>query len=152
MRRSHILVAALATLLGAAAVHAEEPVYTSWFSDLAVGGYDVVAYFTRGEAVKGSADYSMEWRGAVWRFASQDHLQRFRENPSRYAPAYGGYCAYAVARGTTAAGDPEHWAIHDARLYLNYDADAWARWQADPEAHITAADEHWSGMVERYRR
>lgn len=151
MRRSRVLVAALATLLGAATVHAEEPVYTSWFSDVAVGGYDVVGYFTQDEAVEGSADYSIVWRGAVWRFASGDHLQRFREDPSRYAPAYGGYCAYAVARGTTAAGNPDHWAIRDGRLYLNHDADAQARWEADPEAHIGAADEHWSEMVGRVR-
>lgn len=151
MRRSHVLVAALATLLGAASVHAEEPVYTSWFSDVAVGGHDVVAYFTQGEAVEGSADYRMEWRGAVWRFASEDHLQRFREDPSRYAPAYGGYCAYAVARGTTAAGDPDRWTIHGGRLYLNHDGDAQARWKTDAEGHIAAGDEHWSEMVERVR-
>lgn len=151
MPRSPFLVAAIAALLSAAAVRAEEPVYTGWFSDLAVGGHDVVAYFTRGEAVEGSAEYSMQWRGAVWHFASEDHLQRFREDPSRYAPAYGGYCAYAVARGTTAAGDPDRWAIHDGRLYLTYDADAQSRWKADAEAHIATADEHWSEMVERVR-
>lgn len=152
MRRWPVIVGALAALLNAAAVRAEEPVYTGWFSDLAVGGHDVVAYFTRGEAVEGSAEYSTEWRGAVWRFASEDHLQRFREDPVRYAPAYGGYCAYAVARGTTEPGDPDHWAIHDGRLYLNHDADARSRWQADAEAHIVAGDAHWSEMLEQYRQ
>ncbi|MBA1148830.1 hypothetical protein H0Z60_17410 [Ectothiorhodospiraceae bacterium WFHF3C12] len=128
--------------------HATEPVHTGWFSDVAVDGYDVVAYFTEGEAVEGSAEFSTQWRDAEWRFANQAHLDRFLEQPARYAPAYGGFCAYAVAQGTTAAGDPHHWTIHEDRLYLNYDAETQAKWEADREAHIAAADRNWPGVAQ----
>lgn len=148
MYRTDHLVAGVVALLLSAPVLATGPVYTGWFSDLAVGGYDVVAYFTRGEPVEGSAEHSTEWRGVEWRFASADHLARFRDDPERYAPAYGGHCAYAVAEGTTAAGDPEYWTIHEGRLYLNYDAEYQQRWNADREAYIAAADEHWPEVAQ----
>lgn len=148
MKRWCLRVAAVTAWLLSATVHAAEPVYTGWFSDVAVGGYDVVAYFSRDQAIEGSAEYRMQWHGAEWRFASAEHLARFRESPERYAPAYGGYCAYAVADGTTAAGHPEYWAIHEGRLYLNYDAETREQWNADREAHIAAADAHWRDIVE----
>lgn len=153
MHARAILIGSLAAaLLAARPVHAAEPVYTGWFTDVAVGGHDVVAYFTRGEPVEGAREHSIEWRGARWRFASAAHLRRFRAAPERYAPAYGGYCAHAVAMGTTEPGDPRYWTIHDGRLFLNYDADTRARWDQDREAHIAAADEHWAEITERGAR
>ncbi len=141
-------ITALLALLLAGAAHASGPVHTGWLSNLAVDGHDVVAYFTQGEPVEGSAEHSIEWSGAEWRFASAEHLERFRADPERYAPAYGGFCAYAVAEGDTAAGDPRHWAIHDGRLYLNYNADIQARWEADREAYIAAANDNWPEVAE----
>lgn len=148
MRSITYPIAALLGLLLAGTAHASGPVYTGWTSNLAVDGHDVVAYFTEGEPVEGSAEYSIEWNGAEWRFASAEHLERFRADPERYAPAYGGFCAYAVAKDDTWAGDPQHWAIHDGRLYLNYNADVQTRWDADREAYITAADDNWPGVAE----
>ncbi len=148
MKRITYPVVAMLALLLACAAHASGPVHTGWFSNVAVDGHDVVAYFTRGEPVEGSTEHSTEWNGAEWRFASAEHLERFRADPERYAPAYGGFCAYAVAEGSTAAGNPEHWAIHDDRLYLNYDAEYQARWEADREAYIAAADENWPEVAE----
>ncbi len=148
MHRYGCLIAGAAAWLLSAAAHATEPVYTGWFSDVAASGHDVVAYFTRNEPVEGSTEYRVEWRGAEWRFANADHLERFREDPARYAPAYGGYCAYAVAEGTTAPGDPDYWAIHEGRLYLNYDAEVQQQWHADREAYIAAADEYWPEVAE----
>lgn len=141
-----ILVAML--LLMARPVHAADRVYTGWFSRVAADGHDVVAYFTRGKAVEGSAEHSFEWRGAEWHFASDEHLERFRANPEQYAPAYGGHCAYAVARGSAEPGDPRYWTIHDGRLYFNYDDGVQERWNEDREAHIAAADENWPGLVD----
>lgn len=148
MKRITYPVVAMLALLLAGAAHASGPVHTGWFSNVAVDGHDVVAYFTRGEPVEGSVEHSTEWNGAEWRFASAEHLERFRADPERYAPAYGGFCAYAVAEGSTAAGDPEHWAIHDGRLYLNYDAEFQTRWEADREAYIAAADDNWPEVAE----
>ncbi len=135
-------------LLAATPAYAADPVYTGWFSSEAAGGHDVVAYFTRGEAVEGSEEFTHEWRDAEWHFASEEHLQRFRADPERYAPAYGGHCALAVAEGTAEAGDPRYWTIHDGRLYFNYDASVLETWDEDREAHIAAADEHWPELVD----
>lgn len=143
--RSSILAA---VLLMAPAAHAADPVYTGWFSDVAAGGYDVVAYFTRQEAVEGASEHAHQWRGAEWHFASEAHLQRFREDPERYAPAYGGHCALAAAEGAAEAGDPEIWTIHDGRLYFNYNQSVQERWDADREGHIAAADREWPEVVD----
>lgn len=148
MKRITYPIAAVPALLLAGTAHASGPVHTGWFSDVAVDGYDVVAYFTRGKPVEGSAEYSTEWNGAEWHFANAGHLECFQENPERYAPAYGGYCAYAVAEGDTAAGDPTHWTIHDGRLYLNYNDEIQARWEADRGAYIAAADDNWPEVAE----
>lgn len=137
-----------AALLAAPPVHAADPVYTGWFSSVAAGGYDVVAYFTRGEAIEGSDEYMHQWRGAEWHFASEEHLQRFREDPQRYAPAYGGHCALAVAQGTAEAGDPRYWTIHDGRLFFNYDGSMQEIWNEDRQAHIAAAEDNWPGLVD----
>lgn len=137
-----------AAFLAALPAQAADRVYTGWFSSVAADGHDVVAYFTRGEAVEGSAEHSHEWRGASWHFASEANLQRFRADPERYAPAYGGHCAYAVARGSVEPGDPRYWTIHEGRLYFNYDGSVQERWDADREALIAAADEHWPGLVD----
>lgn len=142
------LLAGLALAFGVLPAHAAEPVYTGWFGNVAAGGHDVVAYFTEGRPVKGSADHSLEWRGAEWRFASAEHRDLFRREPERYAPAYGGYCAYAVAQGSTAAGRPQHWAIHDGRLYLNYSRGIQERWDADRPGFIAAADQNWPEVAD----
>ena len=136
-------------LVAVAPVQAVEPIYTGWFSDVAVDGYDVVSYFDTGEPVEGREQFTMRWRGAEWRFASADHLERFREDPASYAPAYGGYCAWAVAHGDTAAGDPRHWAIVDGRLYLNYDAGIQRKWAARKEELIRQADRNWPDLIDR---
>ncbi len=151
MNRAHILIRTIvvvAALMVTPTVHAADPVYTGWFSDVAADGYDVVAYFTRGEAVEGSDEYTHEWRGAEWHFVNEDHLERFRADPEKYAPAYGGYCAYAVAEGTAEAGDPRAWTIHEGRLFFNYDDGVQARWDKDREAYIAAADRKWPDMVD----
>ena len=135
-------------LLAATPVHAADRVYTGWLSDVAADGYDVVAFFARGEALEGSAEHSHEWRGAQWRFTSEANLERFRANPQRYAPAYGGHCALAVAEGSAEAGDPRYWTIHEGRLFFNYNGDVQERWNEDRAGYIAAADEQWPEMVE----
>ena len=85
----------------------------------AVSGYDVVAYFEDGSARRGDRDVHYEWMGATWRFATSDHRDAFAADPERYAPQYGGYCAYAVAHGGTAEVDPEAFSLRDGKLYLN---------------------------------
>ena len=139
-----VLGAAALALLAFAAT--DDPVYTSTFSNLAVGGYDPVAFFTDGKPVKGKDEFEMEYQGATWRFASAEHLEKFRETPEKYAPQYGGYCAWAVAQGKTAAGDPRYWTVVDGKLYLNYSKGVQKRWAEDIPGHITQADANWPGL------
>lgn len=109
----------------------------------AIGGYDVVAYFTDRRPVRGSAEHSHRWGGATWHFASAEHLSAFRENPRRYAPQYGGYCAYAMARGDAVRIDPNAWSIVGGKLYLNYSPSVQRQWNADRANYIRQANEKW---------
>lgn len=126
----------------------ESPVYTGFLSNLAVNGYDPVAYFKEGRPVEGTTDYSLEYMGAEWRFASAENQEAFRQNPERYAPQYGGYCAWAVAQGYTAKGDPMNWRIVNDKLYLNYNADIQTRWERDISGNIKSAEQNWPQIIE----
>jgi len=141
------VTAAAMVLLGSGALAALEPVNKTLFGGLAVDGYDVVAYFTAGKPVEGNAAHSAKWNGAVWRFASAEHKAAFEKEPERYAPAYGGYCAWAVANGYTADTDPAAWAIVDGRLYLNYSQKVQAQWRQDVPGNIAKADVNWPKLL-----
>jgi YHS domain-containing protein len=134
-------------VVAAPAKAAKAPIYTSTFSNLAVGGYDPVAYFTKGKPVKGSSAIQLRFEGAKWRFASQANLEKFRANPGKYAPKYGGYCAWAVSQGYTAKGDPNYWRIVDGKLYLNYDATIQARWEKDIAGFIRKSERNWPKVL-----
>ncbi len=123
-----------------------DPVWSNW-RGLALRGHDPVAYFDEARALPGSADHSLEWKGATWRFSSAERLERFRAEPGRYAPQYGGYCAYAVASGSTASVDPEAWRIVDGKLYLNYSRSIQAEWDKDVPGYIRRADESWPRLL-----
>ena len=112
-------------------------------TSVAVEGVDVVAYFTQSAVVAGSADLTVEHAGATWRFSSAVHRDAFAAEPTRYAPQFGGYCAWAVGNGYTAEIDPEAWRIVDGRLYLNYSPRIQRKWEADQEALIAAAEDNW---------
>jgi YHS domain-containing protein len=126
---------------------AESQVYTKLFSNLAVDGYDPVAYFEQGEPTKGSNDHSFEYNGAEWRFASAENLEAFKADPEAYAPQYGGYCAWAVSQNYTARGNPKNWTIVDGRLYLNYNDEIQARWEKDIPGFIALANENWPNIL-----
>jgi len=115
---------------------------------VAVRGTDVVAYFAEGRPVRGQSEHAMEWAGARWLFASAAHLARFAADPAAHAPAYGGFCAWAVANGYTASTDPEAWRIVEGRLYLNYDRTIQRRWERDIAGHIARADANWPRLRE----
>ena len=114
---------------------------------VAIHGYDTVAYFTEGEPTKGNDEFEHTWEDAKWQFATATNRDLFKANPDRYAPQYGGYCAYAVANNSTAKIDPEAWKIVDGKLYLNYSKDIQKTWEADQTAFIMAADKNWPGVL-----
>jgi len=138
-----------AFLTTASALASEPPVYTGLLSNTGAGGYDTVSYFEAEKPVKGSSDFTTQYRGATWRFASAENLARFKDNPDRYAPAYGGYCAWAVSQGYLAKGDPKHWSIKQGKLYLNYNQPVQDTWLQSPEAFVQKADENWPRVLEK---
>lgn len=125
-----------------------DPVYTGFFSSEAIKGYDSVAYFTENKPVKGKSEFSLERDGATWLFASQENLDLFKADPEKYAPQYGGYCAYAVSQGTTASIKPELFTIHNGKLYLNYNEKINAQWSEKKDDFISKADVQWPKLLE----
>ena len=116
----------------------------------AADGADVVAYFSldaEAKGVRGREAYATEWNGARWRFASADNLATFQANPTRFAPQYGGYCAWAVAQDYTAHGDINAWHVEDGKLYLNYNRRIRTRWRKDIPGFIAQADANWPGVL-----
>lgn len=109
-------------------------------SDTAIRGYDTVAYFTVGAPVKGKDAYTTTWKGAKWKFASPANLALFKANPEKYAPQYGGYCAYGVAVDDLVSIEPEQFTVMDGKLYLNYNADIQKKWKKNPAGFIKTAD------------
>lgn len=118
-------------------------------ADIAILGYDPVAYFTDGKPVKGNPAYTHEWQAAKWRFASQSHLDLFKADPEKYAPQYGGYCAYGVSQDSLVGIEPDKFTILDGKLYLNYDADVQATWLKDPAGYIRQADGKFKALLKQ---
>lgn len=146
-RGRRTVLAAMAIALAVPARAGEAPVYSNW-RGRAISGTDPVAYFTEGRPVAGSSDFTHEWNGATWYFASAENRDAFAAEPARYAPQYGGYCAWAVSQGYTASTDPEAWTIVDGRLFLNYSKDVQATWEKDRDGNIAKADTNWPGVLE----
>ena len=109
----------------------------------AVNGYDVVAYFTKGTPVKGTKNYLFQWHDADWLFSSKQNLDSFSHNPEKYAPQFGGYCAYGLSEGHKAPTEADAWTIVDGKLYFNYNKDVKALWVKDTDARIKKANENW---------
>lgn len=136
---------ALSLAIVALSVEALEPINAP--KGVALEGYDAVAYFTAGKPVKGSEEFETAWRGAKWRFASAESMKAFASSPEKYAPQYGGYCAWAVSRNYTADADPNAWRIVDGKLYLNYNARVQKEWSRDIPGNITKGDVNWPGLL-----
>ena len=138
----------LATLIAVptAAVAATDPVNVDQ-SGVAIHGYDPVAYFLSAQPVQGKAALSYQWSGGTWLFASAENRQAFIDAPERYAPQFGGFCAYAASFGQFADTDPQAWTVIDDKLYLNYSLDVRDEWRAHSQALIRQAEQQWPAMV-----
>ena len=150
MRSLRTLVAMLALILAQFALTPawadKVPVYQS-NSGTAIDGTDPISYFTEGRPVVGDADITHKWNGATWRFTSAENRDRFAASPEKYAPQYGGYCAWAVSQGYTASTDPDAWSIVDGKLYLNYSKSVQKNWEKDVPGHITSANKNWPKVL-----
>lgn len=121
----------------------------------AIKGYDPVAYWKRGEPQKGLSKYTVEWRGATWQFSTEVNRQLFKNDPAKYAPQYGGYCAWAMADGAGRAVkiNPNAWTIYKDKLYLNYNLKVTEEWLKTKDQDITVADRNYPNLtdVSNYR-
>ncbi len=137
-------VAATAFLALSGPALAEDLVNTGYFGDVAIKGYDPVAYFTESKALEGSPQFSYRWLGANWQFASAENRELFIREPTRYAPQYGGYCADGVSFGTVTTNiDPKAWRIIEGKLFLSYDPGAAEGFEKNPNK-LVDSKKHWS--------
>ena len=112
----------------------------------AIKGYDAVAFFKQSKAIKGADSLSYQWKGAYWLFASQDDMDAFKAAPEKYAPQYGGYCAYGTAQGHKAPTQTDTWTVVNEKLYFNYNAKVKEIWVKDQANFIQTADLKWPDL------
>ena len=137
------------TLLAPGAEAKQPPVFASLVKGVAVGGYDPVAYFTDGKPVPGNPAITLDHEGATWRFSSEANREAFRAEPTKYAPQFGGYCAWAVASGYTAKGDPQAWTIANGKLYLNYNKSVQKGWEQDIPGNVNKGEANWPKVLDK---
>ena len=137
--------AVLATLASSLA-HAAKPEVFS-HKGFAIRGYDPVAYFTDAKPVKGERAHQLDWNGTTWLFASAENKAKSMATPEAFAPQYGGYCAFAVAKGYTASIDPDAWHVTDGKLYLNYSKGVQRKWMKDVPGNIAKGDKNWPKVL-----
>ena len=142
------LLSVFALGLSAPSFAAEPAVYTSWKDNVGAGGYDVVSFFS-GVPIEGKSEFTADYMGAEWKFSTQANLDLFMTNPEAFAPQYGGYCAWAIAKGKLAKGRPKHWSVENGKLYLNYNKRIKKRWEKDKQAFITQGDAMWPSVLDK---
>lgn len=142
------VAAASLMLLGTGVSYAVDGVNTGYFGNVAILGYDPVAYFTEHRAVMGSPEFSTKWLGATWYFTSVEHRDAFASEPVRFAPQFGGFCTLGAAFDQAAANiDPEAWRIVDGKLFLFSGKEGLEEdFDADPSAILAKADLKWPAI------
>ena len=116
----------------------------------AIRGADPVAYFSLeagDKAVDGTDEHTYEWQGATWKFANAENRDKFIADPEKYAPQYGGYCAFAVSHNFTKSVKPDVWEIVDGKLYLNFNRTAYRKWKKDVDGSIERGDANWPTVL-----
>ena len=148
MTRLVTLLAALFAVIAVAPAMAAAPApAVSAEGGIAIRGYDPVAFFTTGTPHEGRPEFAYQYEGATWHFASAENLADFKGNPVRYAPQFGGYCAWAVSQHYLAPGDPQYWKIVGGKLYLNANARAKELWEADQADAIKRGHANWPAVL-----
>lgn len=118
-------------------------------NNLAIKGYDTVAYFNKGKAIKGKDSFTFQWHKMTWYFSTKENRDLFSKAPEKYAPQYDGYCAWAMTEARKAQTDPEVWKIVDEKLYLNCSKTAYEKWSRDIAGNIKKADKNWVKFMDR---
>ena len=146
--RRRIAITTLALAIGAGALSAKAPVnpVNQDNNGVAIKGYDPVGYFEQSRPVKGSPNFVHQWNGGTWQFETARTRDLFISSPEKYAPQYGGYCAWAVSNNYTAPIDPEAWKVINGKLYLNYSKRVQRMWEPEAAKRIVDADRNWPGL------
>ncbi len=142
-----ILALCLAVGLGLGELYAFRPISVTK-KNVALRGFDTVAYFREGKAVKGSPFYSIEWRGAVWQFSSRSNMHLFEEDPEQFAPEFGGYCSYGIGQGVAVSCNPKAFLIEEGKLYVMKNRDLLEIWRKDPKGYVVKARRHWLRLID----
>ncbi len=113
---------------------------------VAINGYDPVAYFTDGKPVKGESQFQLKWNNATWQFASKANLEKFKSQPEKYSPQFGGFCSFGVSKGYKVKSEPDAWTIVNNKLYLNYNLQVKDDWSKDRDNLISVAEKKWTDI------
>ena len=112
-------------------------------NDVILAGHDAVAYFTEKKPVLGLAKYTSVHNGAIYRFSSAKNRDKFAKNPEKYAPQYGGFCAYGMTFGKKFEVDGKAFQVVDGKLYVNKNRSVYSTWKKDIPKHISEANSEW---------
>lgn len=135
-------VMALGLAFGSVAMAADRDMNAD-SNDVAIHGYDPVAYFSKGQPVQGSAEFTATYKNAIYEFSTAENRDSFRADPAKYAPQFGGHCAMGVALNKKLDVDPTAWRIVDGKLYLNLNKDVQAKWLQDVSGNLKTANHVW---------
>jgi YHS domain-containing protein len=136
-------------MLTAPGVRAESAGDVNQIDGIALHGFDPVAYFTQNKAVKGEAEFTAQYKGVTYEFASKEDQATFQANPAKYVPQYGGFCAFAVSEGVKADIDPHAFAINDGKLYVNYSEKALQAYQGDVKGNTQNTNHNWPDVAKQ---
>ncbi|MEM7181428.1 MAG: YHS domain-containing (seleno)protein [Spirochaetota bacterium] len=136
------------SVFAAPRVSLKKPSFFGGSYTYALNGYDTTTYWS-GRLKKGKKAFKYRYRGVTWLFASAANKDKFKANPQKYAPQYGNYCAWAIADGSLAAGDPTVWSIVNGKLYLNYNKGIRKKWEKKPASFIKKANSQWPSILNK---
>lgn len=129
---------------------AETPVFSN--KNVAIAGYDPVAYFLDEKALAGNEKYSYRWQGVDWWFTSQQHRDLFISDPDSYSPMFGGFCSLGAAHGALVPSDPNAWTVHKGQLFLNQSSDVTTTWRYNLDDNIQRGKSHFKAAIENYQQ
>jgi len=145
---SRLIAISLFSFAFAASSWAAEPVLVNTDrAGVAIKGHDPVAFFTEGKPLKGDPQFTSNHGGASYRFTSAANKAAFDQDPEKYVPQFGGFCAWAVSNGYTAPISVDAFEIVEGRLLLQYDKGARALFDKNQAANLAKADANWPGLV-----
>ncbi len=133
-------------LLVAGAAKGQSVYYSE--NGIAINGFDAVSYINEGKAVKGNSVYAHQWGSTTWLFSSQSNLDLFKADPEKFAPQYGGWCAYGVSENHKSPTDPNAFTVAGGKLFLNYSIRVMQKWRSDTTQYIRRANQNWPALRE----